>query len=118
MLIVFIFSWCFNLLNYKKNLHKLIIFQYFSGDTNWYSPQNPSKFEKSASVDSEKNLWLFDIENDPNEREDLSDLNPEIVRFLLDRLAYYNSTAVPVRFPDLDPDAFPSKHGVWGPWVE
>ena len=64
-------------------------------------------------------MWLFDIENDPNEREHLSDSNPKIVRFLLDRLAYYNSTAVPVRFPDLDPEADPVKHGrVWGPWVE
>ena len=64
-------------------------------------------------------MWLFDIENDPNEREDLSDSNPGIVRFLLDRLAYYNSTAVPVSFPERDPEADPAKHGgVRGPWVE
>ena len=95
----------------------MIIF--FSGDMNWYPGQNNSAFEKSYSLDSEKNVWLFDIENDPSERKDLSDSNPKIVRFLLDRLAYYNSTAVPVRFPDLDPQADPAKHGgVWGPWVE
>ena len=64
-------------------------------------------------------MWLFDIENDPEERDDLSDSNPEIVRFLLDRLGYYNSTAVPVRFPERDPDGAPAKHGgVLGPWVE
>ena len=72
-----------------------------------------------SDYNSKNNVWLFDIENDPNETEDLSYSNPKIVRFLLDRLAYYNSTAVPVRFPDLDPDADPAKHGgVWGPWME
>ena len=100
-------------------LYKLIILYYLPGDTNWYPPQYSIEFEKSASLDIKKNVWLFDIENDPNERADLSDSNPDTVRFLLDRLAYYNSTAVPVRFPNQDPNAFPSKpEGVWGPWMD
>ena len=100
-------------------LYKLIIFYYLPGDTNWYPPQNSSEFEKLASLDIKKNVWLFDIENDPNERADLSNSNPDTVRFLLDRLAYYNSTAVPVSFPNQDPKAFPSQpEGVWGPWMD
>ena len=34
------------------------------------------------------------------------------------RLGYYNSTAVPVRYPPLDANADPARHGrAWGPWV-
>ena len=70
-------------------------------------------------MEGQKNVWLFDIENDPNERDDVSDSQTGTVRFLLDRLAYYNSTAVPVRYPEFDPDADPAKHGgVWGPWMD
>jgi len=32
---------------------------------------------------------LFDIENDPNERNDLQNEHPEIVNMLLERLEYY-----------------------------
>ena len=65
-----------------------------------------------------KNLWLFNIANDPNERIELSDVYPEKVQELLERLAYYNRTAVPVRFPADDPRSNPTFHGgFWGPWV-
>ena len=62
-------------------------------------------------------MWLFNITADPEERHDLSESRPEVVRQLLDRLLYYNSTAVPPRFPKSDPNSNPEKHGgVWGPW--
>ena len=69
--------------------------------------------------ESDKNVWLFDILRDPFERLDLSDIYPDVVRTLLERLTYYNSTAVPVRYPADDLNSNPEKHGgVWGPWMD
>ncbi len=66
-----------------------------------------------------KNLWLFNIKEDPTEHHDLSDKHTGIVKRLLDRLAQYNSTAVPCRFPDPDPQSNPDLHGgAWVPWRE
>jgi len=66
-----------------------------------------------------QNVWLFDIMKDPLEKDDLSQKYPSVVRNLLQRLAYYNSTAVPVRYPPEDLNADPAKHGgVWRPWED
>jgi hypothetical protein len=65
-----------------------------------------------------KKLFLFNIAKDPEERHELSSQNPEKVNELLLRLEEYNSTAVPVRFPNPDPAANPALHdGEWSPWV-
>ena len=43
---------------------------------------------------------------------------PELVRFMLDRLAEYNATAVEPQDPRWDPNSLPSRNGgVWGPWM-
>ena len=65
----------------------------------------------------DKNIWLYNIHQDPKECNDLYDTYPEVVYKLLERLTYYNSTAVPCRYPSPEPNADPSKHGgLWGPW--
>ena len=75
--------------------------------------------EEAIQMAGNKNIWLFNITADPTEHHDLSDSHPDIVKQLLDRLAFYNSTAVPCRYPAMDPDANPELHvGAWGPWVE
>lgn len=71
--------------------------------------------------DPEKNIWLFDINSDPQETNDLSDNYPDIVRLMLAKLAQHNSTAVPCRYPSMDPAGDPALHsgiwrGVFGPW--
>ncbi len=89
------------------------------GDGTWKPPPHlaqyvsqPLLFEKS-----DKNLWLFNIKDDPTEHHDLSDQNPEIVKQLLDRLAYYDSTAVPCRYPKPERESNPKLHGgAWQPW--
>lgn len=74
-------------------------------------------FTQESSDKPTKNLWLFDILADPLEKNDLSDFQPAVVKMLLDRLAYYNSTAVPCQWPMDAAEADPRKHGgVWGPW--
>jgi hypothetical protein len=72
----------------------------------------------TGTADPNKNIWLFDIEADPYEMTDVSAAHPDIVSSLLDRLAHYNSTAVPTLYPPNDPAANPSAHGGWlGPWM-
>ena len=42
----------------------------------------------------------------------------DIVNFLLSRLSFYNSTQVPINFPDVDPLSYPKYHdGFWKPWL-
>ena len=65
-----------------------------------------------------KNVWLFNITNDPYERADLSETRPEVVETLLTMLAEYSMTSVPCFYPDNDLMADPKLHGgYWGPWI-
>ena len=67
----------------------------------------------------DKNVWLYNIKEDPYEEVDLSDVFPGVVDVMLSRLAQYNSTAVPVTFPPNDDRADPTKHGgVWTSWLD
>ncbi|MGH0164296.1 UNVERIFIED_CONTAM: hypothetical protein FKN15_047077 [Acipenser sinensis] len=66
-----------------------------------------------------KSVWLFNITADPYERVDLSRRYPHIVKQLLLKLALYNKTAVPVRYPPKDTRSNPQLNGgVWGPWYK
>lgn len=94
----------------------------FPGNGSWVPPpySNTPAFgitEKHPYTTDTKNVWLFNIQEDPNERQDLSDTRQDMVKFMLDRLSYYQSTAVPCRYPDDDPLSNPNFHGgYWGPW--
>ena len=78
---------------------------------------NPTTVHPAAEAG--KNIWLFNIKEDPNEKNDLSDEMPDKVMELLDRLGHYNTTAVPCRFPKPDPKADPKLHGgYWMPWED
>lgn len=65
-----------------------------------------------------KNVWLFNIADDPSEKTDLSSEYPSVVKDLLQMLQMFNETAVPCRYPDDDPHGNPALHGgYWGPWM-
>ncbi|GFR73116.1 arylsulfatase B [Elysia marginata] len=67
--------------------------------------------------ESKKNLWLFNIDKDPEERRDLSAKKPKVVKRILKLLQKVNSKALPPFFPPHNPLANPKLHGgVWGPW--
>ena len=90
------------------------------GDSRWIPPPNSSEnvYEGDDFNDGTKKLFLFNIEDDPEERHELSSQYPEKVKELLSRLEEYNATAVPVRYPDPDLAANPAlHHGTWSPWV-
>jgi hypothetical protein len=94
----------------------------FSGNGSWVPPpymNHPifSDPRENSFKPDEKNVWLFNILKDPNERVDLSETNPDKLKEMLDRLAQYEKTAVPCRYPDNDKRADPKYlGGFWGPW--
>ena len=95
---------------------------YLTGPGRWIPPPHVSEETDDTlrfTPESKKNVWLFDVAADPFEHHDLSDKRPDIVKSLLERLSFYNSTAVPVRFPPMDPNCDPAKRGgIWGPWQD
>ena len=53
------------------------------------SQSRPGYIIRQSNDNSTKNVWLFDIDNDPNEYTDLSNIYPDRVDSMLQRLAYY-----------------------------
>ncbi|OCT97139.1 arylsulfatase J [Xenopus laevis] len=107
----------------RVNHWKLLTGNPGSGD--WIPPQSFSNVgtnrwnNERVTLASGKTVWLFNITADPYERIDLSERYPDIVKQLLRRLAQFNKTAVPVRYPPRDPKSNPKLNGgVWGPWYK
>ncbi|KAJ8254725.1 hypothetical protein GJAV_G00196470 [Gymnothorax javanicus] len=77
-----------------------------------------SWWDLERRTDVRKSVWLFNITGDPYERYDQAEQRPDVVKALLARLAHYNRTAIPVRYPAEDPRANPELNGgAWGPWA-
>ena len=63
--------------------------------------------------------WLFNVTDDPNERNDLSSKHPDIVKKLKERIEVYNSTHVEQMTAPFDPRSDPKYFkGVWTPWLD
>lgn len=91
------------------------------GNGSWIPPAEsyfPTKPVAVNVLDNINSTFLFNIREDPEERNELSSVFPEMVSFLMKKLTEYNATAVPVRYPNPDPASKPELHGnVWSPWV-
>ena len=64
-------------------------------------------------------MWLFNIADDPNERNNVADQYPDKVLELKARIEYYNSSHIVQLDPPLDRNSNPYLHyGVWTPWLD
>ena len=98
---------------------------FLPGYDQWNSlPQSSEKissgFEEinNTSTEAVPSVRLFDVDADPEERHDVTELFPEIVDIMLEKIAAYNKTAVPINFPVGDVRCNPALRGdVWGPWA-
>ena len=62
--------------------------------------------------------WLFNITADPNERSNVADKYPDVVKQLKERIEFYNSTHISQKKPPFDPKCNPANYGgVWTPWL-
>ncbi|XP_076092526.1 arylsulfatase B-like [Mytilus galloprovincialis] len=88
------------------------------GNGSWI-PEPTSHLSAIYQYESEKkNLWLFNIAEDPTEHTDLSNKYPDIVKTMLDLLQGFNHTSVPCYYPKEDKRGNPELlGGYWGPWM-
>ena len=75
--------------------------------------------EEEIRRNQDKNFWLFNVREHPNEYHDLSESQPEKVRELLDQLLAINETAVPPFIVKGDPRSDrPCTEMSGGPWLD
>ncbi|GFN76971.1 arylsulfatase b [Plakobranchus ocellatus] len=73
-------------------------------------------FRESIDVTAPIFYYLFNLKDDPEERNNLYDSHPDIVKQLQDRLDAHKKNYVPPNFPLPAPEADPAKFGgAWSP---
>ena len=69
--------------------------------------------------DNKQNIYLYNIDTDPKEDDNLYEQFPSIVEHMLRRLEYYEQGMVSTQFPNIDINANPKLHGgFWQPWIK
>ncbi|XP_065178011.1 arylsulfatase B-like [Sycon ciliatum] len=63
-------------------------------------------------------VWLFDMDDDPLEKNDVHEQHPDIVEKLRQRIEAFNATHINQMPPPVDPASNPNNFGgVWTPWI-
>ena len=82
------------------------------------STSNVTFGDFSEALNESKNIWLFNITEDPEERNDMTETHHAIVIELLTKLKAFNDFSVPARYPQDDPNCNPANlGGAWRPWL-
>ena len=72
---------------------------------------------RAKEAKKSKLVRLYNVVDDPFERNEISDAHPQVVNIMLTKLADYYDASVPPRYPAYDLRADPSLgDGVWRPW--
>ena len=72
---------------------------------------------KTKEPKKTKLVRLYNVVDDPFERNEISDEHPQVVNVMLTKLADYYDVSVPPRYPAYDLRADPALgDGVWRPW--
>ncbi|XP_077515238.1 arylsulfatase B-like [Amblyomma americanum] len=74
--------------------------------------------KKTENFSGKDSVYLFDVEKDPCELNNLASSHRELVAFLKKRIDLYASAAVPPQMAPKDPAGFPEfNNGTWAPWL-
>lgn len=112
------FSSCYN--KKKKSISRIYFFLllFKPGCPTWFPrPEHNDSESSSPGADPLKPVMLFDVQKDPEERNEVSAQFPAIVDYLLNRLQFHLKNSLPINFPDDDPRCDPGPSGAWGPWA-
>ncbi|CBY12752.1 unnamed protein product [Oikopleura dioica] len=75
--------------------------------------------EEDPSIELGKLVALFEMTEDYQEFNDVSEANPEITMQLLGKLADYYQNSVPIRYPAIAEGARPTNfNNTWTPWIK
>ena len=78
----------------------------------------PKPSNASKACQSDKYPCLFNITRDPCEYYNLAEQYPLVLQSLVDRLAFYQKSAVPPRNKPADPAGYPINNDLaWKPWL-
>ena len=63
-------------------------------------------------------MALYNLTADPEERIDLSETSPDVVKMMYARVKEYVASSVKPLFRGPDPEALETarRNGIWGPW--
>jgi len=88
------------------------------GSGKWFAPPEDSDLEDIPDPDpADKNIWLFNIADDPNETTDLFDSNQDQAIDMLNKLAEYQATAIGPNYPAMDLNCNPANFDdTWNSW--
>ncbi|XP_065187384.1 arylsulfatase B-like [Sycon ciliatum] len=79
---------------------------------------HPSGIEVPPPANSD-NVWLFDLDADPLEKNDVHAQHPDVVEKLRQRIETFNATHINQVEPPVDPASNPAlTGGVWSPWIK
>ena len=92
---------------------------YWSNDP--YTRTDPPKSGLAVKLDGKTDVWLFDLDADPTERNNLAAAKPDVVAKMLARLEELGSTENGYKMPQPNfphPRSAPFLHnGTWAPWL-
>ncbi|KAL3181428.1 hypothetical protein MRX96_036975 [Rhipicephalus microplus] len=79
----------------------------------------PEELCDDERLQSSDNVYLFNLEEDPCECNNLASTHKELLESLNRTLEFYRAQTIAPLNEDVDPDSYPYLHnGTWAPWLD